>query len=255
MIRGYFIQDFEPYFYPPDSDSFKTAWTSYTLIPDLVCFATTKWIQGEVIRQTGARCGLVGGCFDSNLFRPRPRPGPEWPQRPLRIVAMIRPETPYRAPRLTMEVLRAISRHYGSQIEVFLFGTENLLDLPQDFPWRLAGRLEQYQVAEPAQPGGRFCRFLNISGARHHGTGGDGLWRRCGCSRAWRHGRIRPERGELPGGRHVLPQACEDAVRRLIEDHDLRTRLQRNAMFDVSALYPERPAYNILSEPFTHGSS
>jgi hypothetical protein len=39
-------------------------------------------------------------------------------------------------------------------------------------------------------------------------------------------------------------------VQRLIEDHALRQRLQQQALQDVCAFFPERPAYNILEVLF-----
>ncbi len=69
-VLGYFIQDFEPYFYQPTSADYKLAWASYSVIPQMVRFATTEWIRNEVISNTGMECGLVGPCYNATLFRP-----------------------------------------------------------------------------------------------------------------------------------------------------------------------------------------
>jgi len=47
------------------------------------------------------------------------------------------------------------------------------------------------------------------------------------------------------------PQACEQALRRLVEDHKLRAHLQSNAIHDVTAFYPEKPTFNILDALFS----
>ncbi len=253
-VRGYFIQDFEPYFYTPDSDVYRRALASYSLIPNIVRFSTSRWIQDEVIRSTGMSCGLIGPSFDVNLFRPRPRSGPEWPERPLRISAMIRPETPHRAPGLTMEVLRNIERSYGARVEVRLFGTDldhpDFLKLPNDFRWQLAGRLSQRQVACFLNETDIFVDFSTFQGL------GLTAQEAMACGAAV----IVPAQGgtgEFARHEHnclvvntASAEACESALRRLIDDTDLRSHVQRNALFDVCAFFPERPAYNILDALF-----
>ena len=52
---------------------------------------------------------VVGGYFDTDLHIPRLRSETEWPNRPLRIAAMIRPNSERRSPRLTMENLHGVS--------------------------------------------------------------------------------------------------------------------------------------------------
>lgn len=253
-VRGYFIQDFEPYFYPANSSEYQRALASYALVPGMIRFATSKWIRDEVVRATGATCALIGPSFDVNLFRPRPRCGPEWPERPLRISAMIRPETPYRAPRLTMEVLRNIERRYGSRVEVRLFGTDpghpGFVGLPRDFRWRLAGRLSQRQVASFLNETDIFVDFstfqaLGITAQEAMACGAATIVpARGGTSEFARH-----EQNCLIVDSDAA-EACESALRRLIDDHDLRRFVQRNALFDACAFYPERPAYNILHALF-----
>jgi GT2 family glycosyltransferase len=253
-VRGYFIQDFEPYFYSPNSGGYKRALASYSLIPGIVRFATSKWIQDEVSRSTGMSCALIGPSFDVNLFRPRPRPGPEWPDRPLRITAMIRPETPYRAPRLTMEVLRSIEHSYGARVDVRLFGTApdhpGFLNLPRDFRWRLAGKLSQRQVASILNETDIFVDFSTFQGLGL--TAQEAM--ACGAATI-----VPAHGGTSEFARHeqnclvvdtASAEACESALRRLIDDNELRSLVQQKAMFDVCAFYPERPAYNILDALF-----
>ena len=46
------------------------------------------------------------------------------------------------------------------------------------------------------------------------------------------------------------PQACLDAVQRLIMDAKLRAHIQHQAMYDVCQYFPERAAFNILGALF-----
>jgi glycosyltransferase involved in cell wall biosynthesis len=255
-VRGYYIQGFEPYIYAQGTVDFQTAWNSYTLFPDLIRFTKTEWTRDEVKRNIGVDCSLVGVSVDIDLFRPRPRSGPEWPERPLRIAALVRPSTPVREPKLTMEILRRASHRYWGAVEIILFGTTlkdpDFAALPRDFAWRLAGILSPKQVARLLNEVDIFVDFSS-----HQAMGLTAL-EAMACGAAV----IVPERGGATSfARHEenslvvdtsAPETCWHALRRLLDDHELRTRLQRQALVDVCAFFPERPAFNILSTLFDH---
>src|SRR5262249_57038422 len=95
--------------------------SSYLAFPELIRFTKTEWNRDEVKSRTGADCVLVGPSVNVDLFRPRPRLLPERPDV-VRIAAMIRPATPRRQPRRTMEVLRAVHRSHGDRVEILIFG-------------------------------------------------------------------------------------------------------------------------------------
>jgi len=199
-------------------------------------------------------CTVVGPTVNIDLFRPRPRSGPEWPDRPIRIAAMIRTTTPYRGPKLTMELLRQASRRYGGCIEIVVFGTSlgdsGFAELPRDFAWSFAGVLTQEQVAHLLNTVDVFVDFSS-----HQAMGLTAL-EAMACGAAV----IVPERGgAISFARHEenslvidtsSAEACWQALQRLVEDHDLRSRLQRNALVGVCDFFPERPAFNILNVLF-----
>jgi len=249
-VRGYYVQGFEPYMYPPKTRSYQRALESYSLFPDLVSFAKTEWTRQEVREKAGAESKLVGVSVNTDLFRPRSRLGAEWPDRPVRVAAMIRPNAPYRRPKRTMEILRRAFCRYYTGVDIVLFGTSSeasgFAELPIDFTWNLVGVLEQRQVA----------RFLNevdifVDFSSHQAMGLTAL-EAMACGAAV----IVPKRGgAISFARHEKnslvvntssSRACWRALRRLIEDHKLRLRLQRNAIVDVVDFFPERPAFNIL---------
>jgi len=240
--------------YQPGTESFQTAWASYTLLPDLVRFTKTEWTRQEVRRQICVECTLVGPSVNIDLFRPRPRREPEWPDGPLRIAALVRPGTPYREPKLTMELLHQASRYYGADVEILIFGTSlddpGFAELPLDFAWNLAGVLTQQQVARLLNEVDIFVDFSS-----HQAMGLTAL-EAMACGTAV----IVPERGgAVSFARHeenslVIDtssyEACWHALQCLIEDRNLRSRLQRNALVEVCDFFPERPAFNILSALF-----
>jgi GT2 family glycosyltransferase/glycosyltransferase involved in cell wall biosynthesis len=256
-VIGYYIQDYEPYFYKDDPEGHQRALDSYSLIPGMVRFGTTEWICQEVTRNAGVDCVLVGGTIDIDLLRPRPRRDPDWPDRPLRIAAMVRPYSHYRAPRATMEMLRKASRHYGSGIEIFIFGTRpddpGFIELPRDFEWNLAGVLSLRQIANLLNEVDIFVDYSTYQGL------GMTAMEAMSCGNAV----IVPARGgSATFARHehnclVVDTASAEerwsTLQRLVEDHDLRQRLQRNATADICEFHPEGPAYKILEALFPDG--
>ena len=253
LIVGYYVQDFEPMFYPPGSDGYQQAWDSYTLIPNTVRFAKTEWTQRKIEAETGAICHLVGPSMNVDLFVPRPRLD-EWPDRPLRVGAMIRPDSFYRAPKLTMEIFARLSRRYGSRVEIMLFGTEvddpNFAPLPQDFPWNLAGIIGPNKVAN----------FLNeldifVDFSSHQAMGLTAMEAMsCGVAVI-----VPYEGGTTTFSHHeqnclmvdtTNQEDCWQALARLLDDHNLRTKLQRQALQDMPQYFPEGPALKILNNLF-----
>ncbi len=253
-IRGYYVQDFEPYFYAESSADYQRALASYTLLPDLVRYAKTEWTREEVKKHTGADCTLVGPSFNIDLFRPRSRPATAWPKRPLRVSAMVRLSTPYRGPALTTNLLRRLSQTYRDKVEVVVFGTTaddpGWANLPRDFPWKTAGIIGPQQTARLLNEVDIFVDF-----SAHQAMGLTAL-EAMACGAAV----IVPANGGAVTFAHdgenslvvdtSSEEACWRALQRLVSDDDLRRRVQRQALIDASMYYPERPAFNILSALF-----
>ena len=253
-ILGYYVQDFEPYFYPVDSEGYHRAFDSYTLIPGLRCMTKTEWVRQELRNQIGVKSQVVGPSFNIDLFRPRPRLDMDWPDRPLRIAAMVRTSSAYRAPRETMETLKLASRKFGGGIEIIIFGTSledpDFKALPRDFAWSLAGMLTQQKMANLLNEVDIFIDF-----STYQAMGLTAL-EAMACGVAV----IVPMRGGINeiAKDHVnsliIDTASEEsrwgALKQLIEDHELRRKLQRNALRDVCDFYPEGPAFRILSALF-----
>ncbi len=251
---GYYVQDVEAYFYPPGSERFHAALESYRLIPDLCIFTKTAWNAGELRRLYGIEPAVVGPSYDLDAFRPRPQRPPAWPGRPLRIVAMVRPGTPFRSPALTMRVLAEISRRHGPKVECRIFGVEphhgGWEDLPRDFPFQLAGSLHPRQVADLLAQSEVFVDF-----STHQAMGLTAMEAMAaGCAV------ILPAHGGA--GSFAVHEAnalvvdtaseaaCLAALDRLVQDHELRRSLGQQALRDICDFYPERPAFRILDALF-----
>lgn len=167
---------------------------------------------------------------------------------------MIRPNAPYREPKRTMELLQRAFHRYDKTVKIVIFGTlsddPGLAQLPTDFTWNLAGVLSQRQVACLLNEVDIFVDFSS-----HQAMGLTALESMaCGVAVT------APKRGgAVSFARHkenslVVDTSstgdCWRALRRLIEDHDLRSRLQKSALVDVVNFFPERPAFNILRALF-----
>lgn len=255
MAIGYYIQDYEPYFYPPDSHEYRKATASYTLIPNLLRMVTTPWISDQIRLHHGVSCHVVGAHMDVDLFQPRPRTDLSWPDRPLRIAAMIRPTTDRRNPKMTMQILQQASNMYGSKLEFYLFGCKptdpGFAPLAKDFPWQLAGELHSTQMANLLNESDI---FVDYSVFQAFGlTALESM--ACGLSA------VVPSKGG--GGiyakheKNCLVVDSSDqnvsysALQRLIEDDTLRPKLQMDAIATAAQFYPEFPALNILNALFS----
>lgn len=252
--KAYYVQDFEPNFFSPDTPGFKLAMGSYTEYSDLVRFTKTEWNRDTVKENTGADCVVVGPSVNVDLYRPRRRRDPDWPVRPLRVAAMIRPSTPRRNARLTMEVLREYHRAHGETVEIILFGCESsdpeFLNLSRDFVWRNAGMLTRPQLASLLNEIDIFADFSTFQAM------GLTALEAMACGAAV----IVPEQGGAASfaahDQNALvvdtssQEACVQTLKRLTLDEPLRTRLQQQALVDVCRFYPERAAYNILQAIF-----
>ena len=254
LIVGYYIQDYEPYFYEPGSAGYRKALESYVLIPKLIRCCTTQWIYEQIQRQIKAPTVIIGGSLDTDLFWPRPHQEPVWPDRPMRVAAMIRPHSERRSPHMTMDILQQISKKYGPRVEFKLFGTRpsdpGFAPLPKNFPWHFADELSQGQMANLLNEVDIFVDFSTFQGLGL--TAMESM--ACGVAVTV------PSKGGTNtfarDGENSLvvdtsdPQACLLALQRLIDDHALRMKLQRNAIHSVKIFHPELPAFNLLQALF-----
>ena len=255
-ILGYYVQGFEPLMYPLDSIGYKTALDSYSLIDEMVLFTKTEWTSEQVKTLADRKSKVIGVSVDIDLYCPRPRSTPRWPTGPLRIAAMIRPESPYREPYKTMQLLNEASKKYMGEVEVIIFGTlfENpsFQALPHDFPWKLYGILAPDQVANLLN---QIDIFIDYSSHQAMGlTAMEAMASGCavivpqygGTSSYATH-----ERNSLIVDTSNFENMWQ-ALQRLIEDERLRNHVQHNAIYDICGYYPERAALNLLTILFAN---
>ena len=128
---AYYVQDYEPLFYPPDSERWTRAYRSYGLLKDAMLFAKTQWLCDIVYANHGLRVMKVKPSIDHEVYFPDLRRS----DSKLSIVAMLRPSTPRRAPRRTLRIMKAISARFGDvSMQVFGSDTAELASVGIELP-------------------------------------------------------------------------------------------------------------------------
>ena len=253
-IIGYYIQDFEPLMYPEDSFEYRQAFNSYSLISNMVRFTKTQWTRQTVFEHTGMDSKLIGISINTSLFRPRPQKFNRIDNFPIRIMAMIRPESKYRQPYETMQLLKLAANKYGNKIDICIFGTSydnpGFSELPNDFPFRLFGVLSQQKVASLLNEADIFIDFSS-----HQAMGLTAL-EAMACGAAvivpQNGGAIEFANHELNGLVYQNNNVNEvwGHLQRLIEDEHLRQKIQHTAIYDACKYFPEKASTNILKTLF-----
>jgi O-antigen biosynthesis protein len=250
-VLGYYVQDFEPYFFEPAGQEYADAVASYSAIPGLRCFTKTEWNRQEVQAQVGIPCQVVGPSVEIDRCRPQPGKTLEQGEHPVRVVAMVRPNSPRRSPLLTMQLLRRLSHRCGNRVEITVFGVQpndpGLAGLPQDFHWRLAGVLDPGRVAALLAQADLFADFstyqaMGLTALEAMASGAAVI--------------VPQEGGASSFARHSenalivdssSEEACWEALVRLVDDDGLRGQLRRQAIYDACRFHPEAAAHRILT--------
>ncbi|MCC6805881.1 MAG: glycosyltransferase [Deltaproteobacteria bacterium] len=253
VVRGYYIQDYEPYFYPTGSAPWRVAAQSYTCLPDLVRFTKSQWNKREVLQHHRVDCTVVGPSLETTLFAPR---GERPDHRRPRVLAMIRFETPRRNPELTLRVLETAWKARGGDFDVVLFGAstdDQRVARHVRAGWTNVGVITREQTAALFA---EMDVFLDCSGWQAMGLT---MLEAMACGVAC----IGPQRGGA--GEFVVDRkngilvdtaserACVDALIGLLGDAALQAELRKNAVVDVVKYTPELSAVRILDALFVEG--
>ncbi len=245
---GYYVQDYEPYFFPHDDGLARQAKEGYTKIDGMVLMTKSQWNADELKTHTGAQAHVL-------------RPAYAWDQcfptifksaahEAVNLCAMIRPSTPRRAPELTLSILKRLKETYGERINITIFGVKpddnTFKAMDSDFVHRNAGELPVGDVPDLLDTQDI---FLDLS--TYQAMGLTALEAMASMVAV-----IAPQAG---GADEFIEhdtsgllidtsdeEACFTAATRLIEEYDLRSRLQRNALYRANQFYPEQSAANML---------
>lgn len=247
LLTGYFIQDFEPFFYPEESDNYKKAFRSYTAIPNIIAVAKTHWICQVVKNQTGLEVIKMPPGLNTDLFQQKKER--KYNGDKIYITAMIRPQTPRRNARGTLLALKEIKNLYPDLVEVKLFGiSDNFfeeydLNTPEfQFKYQNLGHLDGFSLADLFNS----CDIF-VDGSLYQAFGRTALEAMaCGCAAI-----VPTNGGTNEYARHKenclvvdtgKVENIIDSLEILITDEELRKKLSQQGILDAKQYTIEREA-------------
>jgi GT2 family glycosyltransferase len=251
IIPAYYIQDFEPWFFPEGSTLRKQALESYSLIPQAKYFTKTTWNRDEVHKATGVIPAVVSPSLNLSVFRPLTEKNFHGT---LGIAAMIRPETPRRSPDLTMDVLKNLKESHKEKVEIVTFGCVSGEPIIRNFKKRF--EFTNMGLLSPEELAILFNRvhlFIDMSSFQAMGlTGMEAMG--CGCAA------ILPVNGGagsfIRNGHNGFlvdtsdGKGCLGIVASLAKDRNLLQKIAWNAIADSCSHSPFIVAKNILDHLF-----
>jgi GT2 family glycosyltransferase len=253
---GYYIQDFEPDFFDNDSLDYQNALASYTAIANIHLFTKTTWTQQALQNKSNVSATVIGPSLDIDRFHPSPYVPSS--SGTIKILAMVRPITPRRAPETTMRVLKRLAQRFGTRIRITIFGVNRddpkLLAYPNDFAYNNLGEINAQAVAEALADTDIFvdCSIFQAMGLTAMEAMASGV------------AVVGPANGGLKeiivdGHNGILVDTQDEdsivsAVSQLITDSELRAGIQRNAL-EVLTYSPELSSFKILDCLFPEASS
>jgi glycosyltransferase involved in cell wall biosynthesis len=108
ILPAYDVQDYEPLHFELGSLSWKRAFDSYRRVPAAILFARSRWVMDQVSEQHGVRLSKLALGIDHELYYPCPKET----AGAVKVVAMVRPQSPRRGAARTMRVLCEVARSF-----------------------------------------------------------------------------------------------------------------------------------------------
>lgn len=256
-MLGYYVQDFEPDFFEESSADYQAALASYTAIPDLHLFTKTYWNQKILHNKLGVSATVIGASLDIGSFHPSPFTQPS--NGAIRILAMVRPSTPRRAPEVTMRVLKRLEQRFGTRIRVTIFGVNSydpvfFFGYTRDFTFSNLGEINAQGVAAALADTDIFvdCSIFQAMGLTAMEAMASGVAVVGPVNGGLKEIIVDGHNGILVDTKHE--EGIIDAASQLITDNELRAHIQGNAL-EVLTHSPVISAFKILECFFPDVSS
>jgi len=125
-LKSYFVQDYEPDFYP---GSAQRLWAEETYRLGFPCIAASPWLRDEMRGRYGARAEAFELGVDLDVYRPE-----DCDRDPATVVYYCRPSTPRRATELALLALHEVVRR-RPDTHVIMFGDRRPPAAPFPFEW------------------------------------------------------------------------------------------------------------------------
>jgi len=228
--KFYYVQDFEPYFYPM-GEEYVEAESTYKL--GLSHITLGQWLTNLLRERYGADADYIDFGLDREIYYPHPARNPDRP----RIVFYARPSTPRRGFNLGVEALNLVHRS-APDVEIVMFGAEHLKEYPIPFPYVNLGIASEEELAElySSATMGLVLSYTNCSFVPFEMMA-------CRCPVVAVD--TEPLRGILQDGVNAIvtaaePRSLAQGMLALLEDEGLRQRIVVNAYQDVQGLSWEK---------------
>lgn len=247
-ILGYYVQDYEPFFYTQGTKAFENAKNSYGLIPRMKIFTKTDWNKQIVEKNHRKKVFLIGPSCDVNLFCPRPRKM-HTVDGNVRVVAMVRPISPRRAAKMTMKILKEAKKKFGNKIDVVIFGLEqkelHYSRVEINFKFRNLGLLNSIQVSRLFNESDIFVDFslfqaMGLTAMEAMSAGLAVIVPKSGGAVSYAKDRINSLVIDT-----LDKNACIKALFELINNNNLRENISRQALIDMPKYHSDFSAYKM----------
>jgi glycosyltransferase involved in cell wall biosynthesis/2-polyprenyl-3-methyl-5-hydroxy-6-metoxy-1,4-benzoquinol methylase len=233
----YFVQDWEPFFYPM-SANYLGAERTYTM--GFPCITLGRWLARHLRERYHADTNYFDLAVDHTIYYPRPMSQPDRP----RVCFYARPSTPRRLFKIGTAALSQVSQH-RPDVEFVLYGASDA-DLAQyDLPFAYTNRgiLNEHQLAElfSSSTVGIVFSPTNCSLVSPEMMA-------CRCAvvdlnRETVEGVLEHEVNALLA--EPTPEAIAEAILRLLDDKSLRLRLVEAAYQQAQNLSWEKSARQV----------
>lgn len=248
IVKGYYIQDFEPDFYKQNSEDYKKSLSTYNKKLGLVSFTKSKWNQEKIIKYN-KNIKVIGASYNNFIYKPRKN---YWEgSGKIKICGMVRYETPRRNPKFTKDILEYIASEFKERVEVSIFGS------PLEDYKKKEKEVQYYSLFNRSQ----MVYFLNsmdifVDFSDYQAMGLTAIEAMAtGCAV------VLPKNGGcLDYSKHLESailvntknkKECTDAIVELINDISLRLKLKKNAVTAVSKLTTEKVILKMMKYLFS----
>jgi len=118
---AYYVQDYEPLFYHPESENWRVAHASYGALKEATLFAKTKWLCDIVYLNHGIKVKKVDPSVDHGIYYPDLSSDKDY----ICVGAMLRVRTARRGPQRTARIFRILRDTVPEKIVFQVFGSSN----------------------------------------------------------------------------------------------------------------------------------
>jgi glycosyltransferase involved in cell wall biosynthesis len=138
--KFYFVQDFEPYFFPMGSEYIAVE-NTYKL--GLSCITIGRWLTRKLLEDYAADANYFDFAVDNSVYYPRCEKSDK-----IRILFYAQPDKPRRGFEIGVAALKRLHQLHSDSIEIVLFGSSLISKQHIPFPHVNAGILNFDQLAE-----------------------------------------------------------------------------------------------------------